>query len=136
MFARDEIEAMSSLIGATTRIDGHLLFKGGLRIDGHVRGNVIADTEQHGYLVLGEHGKIDGEVRCAHLVVNGEINGAVYASELLEIQPKARIIGDVYYKVLEMHSGALVAGQLSHHDTVDALTQIGSVRNVSCANGL
>lgn len=136
MFARNEIEAMDSLIGAAMRIVGDLQFKGGLRIDGHVSGNVSVEKEQRGYLVLGEHGTIDGAVRCTHLVVNGEINGAVHVSELLEIQPKGRIIGDVHYKVLEMHGGALVSGKLSHHDGVDALAQFGSVCSVSCANGL
>lgn len=136
MFARNEIEAMDSLIGIATRIDGDLRFRGGLRIDGHVYGNVMVEKEQHGYLVLGEHGKIDGAVRCTHLIVNGEINGPVHASELLEIQPKARIIGDVHYKVLEMHSGALVSGKLSHHAGVDAPASFGSVCSVSCANGL
>lgn len=115
MFSRSQKETMDSMIGAAARIEGDLQFKGGLRIDGHVRGNVIADAEQSSYLVLGEHGRIDGEVRCAHLVVNGEIHGPVYSTELLEIQPKARIIGDVYYKVLEMHAGALLSGQLSRH---------------------
>ena len=53
--------------------DGDLRFRGGLRIDGHVYGNVMVEKEQHGYLVLGEHGKIDGAVRCTHLIVNGEV---------------------------------------------------------------
>lgn len=124
MFSRNQKETMDSLIGASARIEGHLQFKGGLRIDGQVRGNVIADAEQPSCLVLGEHGRIDGEVRCTHLVVNGEIHGAVYASELLEIQPKARIIGDVYYKVLEMHAGALLSGKLNHHCGADPVLHL------------
>ena len=114
MFVRAPRESMDSLIGVSTRLDGDLLFKGGLRIDGQVRGNVTAEPGQPSHLVVGEHGKIDGEVRCSNVIVNGEINGPVYSSELLEIQPKARIIGDVFYRVLEMHGGALVSGTLSH----------------------
>ena len=121
MFSRNAKSTMDSLIGAGTEIDGQVLFKGGLRIDGQVRGNVVAEPGQASYLVLSEHGRIDGEVRCAHLVVNGEINGPVYASELLEIQPKGRITGDVCYKILEMHGGALVSGQLSQYACGDPL---------------
>ena len=121
MFSRNVKSTMDSLIGSGTEIDGQLLFKGGLRIDGQVRGNVIAEPGQASYLVLSEHGRIDGEVRCAHLVVNGVINGSVFASELLEIQPKGRIIGDVCYKILEMHGGALVSGQLSQYASGDPL---------------
>ncbi|HAT32666.1 MAG TPA: cell shape determination protein CcmA [Janthinobacterium sp.] len=124
MFARNGKDSMDSLIGADTQIDGHLLFRGGLRIDGQVRGNVIAAAGQHSYLVVGEHGRIDGEVRCAHLVVSGQINGPVHVSELLEIQPKARIVGEVHYKVMEMHGGALVSGCLEHQDGGDSLLHL------------
>ena len=105
---------IDSLIGLTTNVDGNVHFKGGLRIDGHIKGNVIAEPGQASMLVLSEQAKIEGEVRVAHLVVNGEIVGPVHSSELLELQPKARIIGDVYYKTLEMHGGALVSGKLTY----------------------
>lgn len=107
-------EAMDSLIGGATRVDGHLLFHGGLRIDGEVHGNVIAGAEQPSYLVLGTSGRIEGEVRCDHVVVDGEILGAVYSAELLEILPRGRICGDIFYNVLEMHGGARVSGRLHH----------------------
>jgi cytoskeletal protein CcmA (bactofilin family) len=57
-------------------------------------------------------GAVEGEVRAAHLVVAGRINGPVYASELVELQPKARVAGDVHYRALEMHNGAIVDGTL------------------------
>ena len=114
MFSRKSKNTIDSLIGAATVIEGNLLFKGGLRIDGHIRGNVIADPELSSMLVISEQARIDGEVRAAHVVVNGAINGPVFSSELLELQAKARISGDVHYKTLEMLSGALVSGKLTH----------------------
>jgi cytoskeletal protein CcmA (bactofilin family) len=116
MFAPKGRNAMDSLIGPATRIEGDLRFCGGLRIDGQVIGSVIAEGGQGSYLVVAEHARIEGEVRCDHLIVNGEISGNVHVAELLEIQPKARIVGDVCYKVLEMHGGAQVLGKLAHHD--------------------
>jgi cytoskeletal protein CcmA (bactofilin family) len=114
MLGRKTKSTIDSLIGISTTIEGNVHFTGGLRIDGHVKGNVIADNETPSMLVISEFAKVEGEVRVAHLVVNGEISGPVYSSELLELQPKARITGDVYYKALEMHGGALVAGKLTH----------------------
>lgn len=114
MLGRKTKSTIDSLIGISTSIEGDVHFKGGLRIDGHVKGNVIADTEEPSMLVISEFAKVEGEVRVAHLVVNGEIAGPVYSSDLLELQPKARITGDVYYKALEMHGGALVDGKLTH----------------------
>jgi len=114
MFGRKTKSTIDSLIGISTRIEGNLHFKGGLRIDGHVKGNVIADGDDASMLVISEHAKVEGEVRVAYLVVNGEIAGPVHSTELLELQPKARIIGDVHYKALEMHGGAVVSGKLTH----------------------
>jgi cytoskeletal protein CcmA (bactofilin family) len=107
---------IDSLIGATTRIEGNVFFSGGLRIDGAVRGNVSALPDQPGTLVISEHARIDGEVQVAHLVVNGTINGAVNAGETLELQSSSRVKGDVHYKTIEMHQGAVVEGRLVHHD--------------------
>lgn len=114
MFGRKSSSTIDSLIGVSTRIEGDLHFRGGLRIDGHVRGDVIAEVGQPSMLVISEQARIEGEVRVAHLVVNGEIIGPVHSSELLELQPKARITGDVFYKTLEMHGGALISGKLTH----------------------
>ncbi|MDB5821927.1 MAG: polymer-forming cytoskeletal protein [Herminiimonas sp.] len=124
MFGHKTRNTIESLIGISTRIEGSIHFKGGLRIDGHVKGSVIADPSEPSMLVVSEHASIVGEVRVAHLVVNGEINGPVHSSELLELQPKARITGDVYYKALEMHGGALVAGKLSHDQSGEQVLKL------------
>jgi cytoskeletal protein CcmA (bactofilin family) len=126
MFGPKTKNTIDSLIGNSTRIEGNLYFKGGLRIDGQVKGNVIAESEQASMLVISEHAKVEGEVRVAHLVVNGEIAGPVHSSELLELQPKARITGDVFYKALEMHGGALVSGKLTHGETAEPVLKLAS----------
>lgn len=107
---------IDSLIGGTTRIEGNVYFSGGLRVDGAVRGNVSALPDQPGTLVLSEHARIDGEVQVAHLVVNGTIHGPVHATETLELQPSSRVKGDVHYKSIEMHQGAIVEGRLVHQN--------------------
>ena len=114
MFNRKAKNTIDSLIGSTTRIAGDLHFKGGLRIDGHISGNVIAESDAASMLIISEQAVIEGEVRASHVVVNGVINGPVFSSDLLELQPKARISGDVHYKTLGMMSGALVSGKLTH----------------------
>lgn len=114
MFGRNAKSEIDSLIGIAARIEGDLSFSGGLRIDGEVHGNVIAAEGADSVLIVSEHARIEGEVRCANLVVNGFISGSVHSTELLELQPKGRIHGDVHYKLLEMHGGALVTGKLTH----------------------
>jgi cytoskeletal protein CcmA (bactofilin family) len=105
---------IDSLIGAGTVVEGNVVFSGGLRIDGEVKGNVCAASEQPGTLVISEHARIDGEVCVSYLVVNGTVNGPVRSSEFLELQPRARVTGDVEYNAIEMHLGAIVQGRLVH----------------------
>jgi cytoskeletal protein CcmA (bactofilin family) len=106
---------IASLIGATTTIEGDIVFSGGLRIDGTVRGGVrCVDGEQGGMLVISESGSVTGAVSAGHLVVAGNIAGDVAAAQLIELRGKARIQGDVRYRALEMHHGAVVVGRLVH----------------------
>ena len=128
MFGRKTRNTIDSLIGMATTIEGNLHFNGGMRIDGVVKGNVIANGDGPSMLVISEHARIEGEVRVAHLVINGEILGAVFSSELLELQPKARITGDVQYKALEMQGGAVVSGKLSHSTISEPVLQLAMAR--------
>lgn len=117
---------IGSLIGAGTTISGDLTFRGGLRVDGTVRGAVrcVEGDKAAGMLVVSEQGAIEGEVRVAHLVVAGRITGPIYATELVELQPKAQITGDLHYKALEMHNGAVIDGMLVHQGDGEARTPL------------
>ncbi len=107
---------INSLIGASTRMEGNVVFHGGLRIDGHVRGDVLAAGETPGMLVIGEHARVEGDIVAAHLIVSGIVQGSVTVSGLVELQPKARVAGDVRYRSIEIHQGAIVEGTLSRFD--------------------
>jgi cytoskeletal protein CcmA (bactofilin family) len=104
---------IDSLIGAGTRIEGSLFFTGGLRIDGEVKGSVQAvEGASASTLVLSEQARIEGAVSVAHFVSNGTVVGPVVVTETLEMQPRARIVGDVEYASIEMHQGAVIEGRL------------------------
>jgi cytoskeletal protein CcmA (bactofilin family) len=105
---------IDSLIGAGTLVEGDVTFSGGLRIDGRVKGDVIAAAGEPSTLVVSAQARVDGEIRVSHVVVNGQVNGPITANDYLELQSKARILGDVSYKTLEMHVGAVIQGRLNH----------------------
>ena len=107
---------IDSLIGAGTVVDGNVTFAGGLRVDGKVHGDVIAASGEPSTLVISEHAVVEGEIRVSHIVINGKVDGPVFADGYLELQPKARVVGDVSYKTLEMHVGAVLRGRLDHAD--------------------
>ena len=105
---------IDSLIGAGTCIEGNILFSGGLRIDGEVKGNLNVEKDQAGTLVISEQARVEGSISVAHVVINGTVIGPVIACESLELLPNARVTGDIEYHQLEMHQGAIVQGRLVH----------------------
>lgn len=105
---------IGTLIGTGTTIEGTLTYAGGLRIDGTVKGDVRSANGDPGMVVISEQGSVEGEVHATRLVVSGKVVGPLYVSDVLELQPKARVSGDVHYKALEMHHGAVVEGRLIH----------------------
>jgi cytoskeletal protein CcmA (bactofilin family) len=112
MFNKKKQPAIKSLIAEGSHIHGHIGFTDGLRIDGEVTGDIRANEEHASLLVISESAKVSGTVVADHIIVNGSVKGPVYAQHMLELQPKARIEGDVQYTALEMHQGALITGQL------------------------
>lgn len=104
------------LIGAGTTVEGNVIFDGGLRVDGHVRGNILVQEGKAGTLVVSEQAKIEGEIRVPHVVINGSVVGPVHSSEYVELQAKASVTGDVHYNTLEMQLGAVVEGRLVHEN--------------------
>ena len=83
-----------------------------MRVDGAIRGDVTEQNGNPSTLILSEHGKIEGAVTAAKVVLNGKVVGTVKSSHFIELQTKARITGDLHYKSLEMHTGAVIEGKL------------------------
>jgi cytoskeletal protein CcmA (bactofilin family) len=75
---------------------------------------VQAEPDSASALTLSEKGIIDGDIHVPNVIINGEVNGDVYGGQRVELAPKARVTGTVYYNLLEMAMGASVNGQLIH----------------------
>ena len=112
MFGKKKQPPIKSLIAQGTEIQGNVVFHDGLRVDGDVIGDIRASDMQPSILVISESASVTGQIHADHVIINGAVKGPVFAVELLELQPKARIEGDVSYKALEMHQGATISGQL------------------------
>lgn len=107
---------VTTVVGHLTSISGDLVFSGGLHLDGRITGNVTGEPGSGSTLTVSEHGVIEGDVRVDNLILNGNVNGDVYASEHAELATDARVTGTVYYRLLEMAMGAEVNGKLVHDE--------------------
>ena len=105
---------VETLVGSNTTINGDVHFTGGCHVDGTVKGSVTADPESSSALSISEDGHVDGGVTVPYVVLNGIVKGDVYASQRVELGATARVIGNVYYNLIEMAIGAEINGKLVH----------------------
>jgi len=111
---------VDTIIGQQTRIEGDIHFTGGLHVDGRIKGAVIAESGSASVLTVSENGDIEGDIRVPTVILNGTVSGDVHSDERIELATKARVDGDVYYKLIEMAMGATVNGNLVHRSEADA----------------
>lgn len=106
------VDTIDTLVGQKAVFKGDLEFNGGLRVDGQVKGNVIAKDDSNSTVVVSESGEIEGNINVPHVIINGTINGNIKSGGRVELQAKSRINGDVHYKAVEMELGASINGNL------------------------
>lgn len=112
--ARLKIRKGVTLIAPNTEVVGDVHFKDQLYVNGRINGNVLSGSEEGATVVISEEGSVAGEIRVPNVVINGEVEGNVYASARVELAARARVKGNVYYQLIEMQLGAMVDGQLLH----------------------
>lgn len=113
-----KIDKGITLVAANTEIAGDIHFQDQLYINGHVKGNVFADADGGATVVVSEEGTVSGEIRVPNIIINGKVEGNIYAIVHMELAPKAKVKGNVYYKLIEMQLGAMVDGQLVHDEKI------------------
>lgn len=109
-----------TLIAGNTEVSGDVHFVNQLYINGHVKGNITADAGSDATVIVSDEGSVTGEIRVPNVVVNGSVEGNVYATSRMELARNAEVKGNVYYKLIEMQLGAMVDGQLVHDETLGA----------------
>ena len=116
MFGRKKRKhsVVDTLVGSNSRVNGDLHFEGGCHIDGTVKGSVSADPDSSSALSISEDGSVEGGVTVPYVVLHGIVRGDLYASQRVELGQTARVIGNVYYNLIEMAIGAEINGKLVH----------------------
>jgi cytoskeletal protein CcmA (bactofilin family) len=120
IMAKSKIEKGVTLVAANTEIAGDVKFEDQLYINGRINGNVLADPGSNATVVVSEEGSVHGEIRVPNVVINGSVEGNIYASARMELAAKAQVKGNVYYTLIEMQLGAMVDGQLVHDEKLAA----------------
>jgi cytoskeletal protein CcmA (bactofilin family) len=130
---------IDTLVGCNTRVSGDIEFRGGFHVDGYIKGNILAEHDTESVLSISENGTVEGSVAVPHVVLNGTVKGDVSARERVQLGTTARVIGNVYYNLIEMAIGAEINGKLIHEpagqpalvserEPAEEIVQIGGVR--------
>ncbi len=100
------------LLGQGAMLEGKLTFKGTVRIDARFTGSIVTDD----VLIVGEHARIEAEIACGTIVVDGEVKGSVKASAGVELRPRGRLFGSVDTPSLQVEKGAVLQGEVRMTD--------------------
>lgn len=96
-----------NVIGSDTTIEGNIISKGDVRIDGTLIGSIRTSSK----LVLGISGKIEGDVHAKSADISGKISGNANVTEILYLKTTSRIVGDIQTNKLVVESGGEFNGK-------------------------
>src|SRR4029079_5553480 len=95
-----------TLLGKGSEFEGKLSFEGQVRIDGRYSGQIATkDT-----LVIGEGAKVNAEIQAGTVIVNGQVEGNIKATVMVELHPPARVKGSIETPALSMDKGVIFEG--------------------------
>lgn len=97
-----------NIIGENTIVEGKVVSKGSIRIDGTVKG----DVEVEGKLLLSPTAKVSGDIYCVDAEICGFVEGTIKADGLVAMKETAKIKGDIYYSQIEIIPGAQLESKL------------------------
>jgi len=125
MNSSDSIESFDTLIGAATRIEGRMVVNKSIRLDGTIEGSIESSTDTQVTVAIGHSGLVHGDVRAHRVLVNGQVDGNIYAREKCELHETSKVKGDIHYGLLGIEHGAEILGLMVKK--IDATGQVESV---------
>tara|TARA_B100000214_G_C23912124_1_gene601832 strand:+ start:174 stop:587 length:414 start_codon:yes stop_codon:yes gene_type:complete len=108
-------------IGSGTTINGDIISKSDIRIDGVLKGSVVTE----GKVVLGEAGIIEGDVSCKDADIAGTIKAKISVSQLLSLKSSSKLQGDIVTNKLSIEPGASFTGSCSMGAVIKDIKDIG-----------
>ncbi len=106
MFSKDT-EKLESFVGSNAQFKGEMNVKGTLRLDGAIEGCVNADC-----VILSETALVKGDIVAQKIIIGGSVEGNLRAKELVEIQSKGKVLGEIFTDKLSVAEGAEFNGKI------------------------
>jgi cytoskeletal protein CcmA (bactofilin family) len=111
------VESFETIIGSSLRVDGNLLLRSSVRIDGLVNGNILQEDGCEATVAIAKGATVSGDIRAKHVIVSGNLQGNIFSSDRVELLDTAFVSGDITYGTLGMQVGAKLEGKLRQADS-------------------
>jgi cytoskeletal protein CcmA (bactofilin family) len=111
------VESFETIIGASLRVDGNLLLRSSVRIDGLVHGNILQEDGCEATVAVAKGAIVTGDIRAKHVIISGTLQGNIFSSDRVELLETAFVSGDITYGTLGMQVGARLEGKLCQVDS-------------------
>jgi cytoskeletal protein CcmA (bactofilin family) len=103
----------ATVISKGVKIEGKLSCSGNIRLDGEVQG----DISSQGVVIIGEFGKVNGQINADNITIGGKVTGTVKAKEKVMLESKGNLKGDIITKILSVDAGAVFNGNTKMGDS-------------------
>lgn len=103
----------ATVISKGVKIEGKLSCSGNIRLDGEVQG----DISSQGVVIIGEFGKVNGQINADNITIGGKVTGTVKAKDKVVLEAKANLKGDITTKTLMVEAGAIFNGNTKMGDS-------------------
>lgn len=115
----------ATVISKGVKIEGKLSCSGSIRLDGEVKGDISSQSA----VIIGENGKVNGQINAENITIGGHVTGTVKAKEKLVLDAKANLQGDVISKIISVESGAIFNGNCKMGDTGNINVSAPSIKS-------
>lgn len=113
---------IGSVIGNGSNVVGDVMVSRGIKVDGHIEGNLLVEADEDTVVIIGQTGRVTGNVIAQHVIVLGTVEGSVKATDSIEMGEMSVLTGDLEYGALTFKDGAIIEGRLKRVSSVTPMT--------------
>lgn len=118
MFEKKSVQSTDvkvvTVLGEGTLLEGNFTAKDSTRVDGQVNGDIICS----GSLIVGERGRIYGNIQAKNVFCSGQVTGDITVESKIEVTETAKIIGNLDTVLLVVDEKAIIHGNCNMHVAV------------------
>jgi cytoskeletal protein CcmA (bactofilin family) len=104
----DRVDPEESTVAPGTKFTGTITGNEGIRVSGHLKGNV----QSEGLVWIQKGGRIEGNIKSSAAIIEGELKGNINCPEQVELRSEAHVIGNIQTSRIAIAEGSFFQGEI------------------------